>query len=147
MRALPFFLMLVFAAPADASLAINKSIGGVRIGMTSAQVKAKLGTPDKKTLGPDFVNWVYARPAMEVTLKPDVITLFTKSRAQRGPGGIGVGTTEKRLRKVVRRARCQVLGGERLCIVGSFDTGKLSTVFGMTKGGRVRDITISLSTP
>jgi hypothetical protein len=59
---------------------------------------------------------------------------------------IGVGTHERRLRRVVADLRCQSAEGQRLCFVGGFDTGKRSTVF-VVRGGEVRSITISLSTP
>jgi hypothetical protein len=143
---LTLLLVLAAAAPAQASFEINRSMAGVRIGMTSEEVEAKLGAPASKSLGTDFVDWTYRSPALQVTLKPDVITLFTSSRTQRGPGGVGVGTTEKRLRAVVRRARCSGSGTARMCVVGSFDTGRLATVFSIRRG-RVRDVTIALSTP
>ncbi len=138
--------LLAAAAPADGAFRINRSMEGVALGMTDEQVRAKLGRPDGRTLGPDFVTWRYRRPALEVTLKPDVITLFTRSRQIRGAHGIGVGTTERRLRQVVKRVRCRNFAGQRLCVVGTFATGRKSTVFAM-RGRRVTDITISVSTP
>jgi hypothetical protein len=140
------FLLLALAAPAQASFEIDRSLAGVRIGMSEAQVQAKLGAPADTQLGTDFVDWIYRRPAVRVTLKGEVITLYTKSHAQRGPGGIGVGTTETRLKAAVRRVKCSGTGAGRMCVVGSFATGRRSTVFGM-RSGRVRDVTISLSTP
>jgi hypothetical protein len=139
-------LCVALAAPASADFRINRSMAGVKLGMTKKQVRERHGQPAKRTLGPDFVNWRYDRPAIRVTFKPRVITLFTRSRAQRGPLGIGVGTTEARLRSVVDRARCDSAEGTRTCVVGGFDTGERSTVFVMRRG-KVRSITISISTP
>ena len=134
------------AASADAGFRINRSMEGVRIGMSQAEVRDRLGRPARRELGPDFVNWRYRRPPMQVTFKPRVITLFTRSPFVRGRSDIGVGTSEQRLRRVVRGLRCDTAEGQRLCVVGSFDTGERSTVFVM-RGRQVRSITISLSTP
>ena len=144
--ALAALLTLALAAPATADFRINRSMAGVKLGMGKQQVRERLGKPAKRNLGPDFVNWRYDQPAITVTFKPKVITLFTRSSAQRGPLGIGVGTTESRLRSVVDRARCASAEGTRTCVVGGFDTGERSTVFVMRKG-KVRSITISISTP
>ena len=138
--------LAVTAASAEADFRINRSMEGVRIGMSQAEVRERLGRPASRELGPDFVNWRYRRPPMQVTFKPRVITLFTRSPFIRGRSDIGVGTHERRLKRVVRGVRCQSAEGQRLCIVGGFATGERSTVFVM-RGRQVRSITISLSTP
>lgn len=136
----------LLAAPAHAGFRINRSMEGVRIGDSQAAVRERLGKPARKELGPDFVNWRYKRPAIEVTFKPKVITLFTASAFVRGPSDIGVGTSERRLKRVVKGVSCESAEGERTCVVGSFATGERSTMFVLGKG-KVRSITISLSTP
>jgi hypothetical protein len=143
---LTLLLVLAAAAPAQASFQINRSMGRVSLGMTAEEVEAELGKADDSSLGTDFVDWTYRSPAIRVTLKGEVITLYTRSREQRGPGGIGVGTSERRLRAAVGKARCSGSGSARMCVVGSFATGRRSTVFSIRRG-RVRDITISVSTP
>jgi hypothetical protein len=150
-RAILFSLLVaaglaVTSASAEAAFRINRSMEGVRIGMSQAEVRERLGRPARRELGPDFVNWRYRRPPMQVTFKPRVITLFTRSPFVRGRRDIGVGTHERRLRRVVRGLRCESAEGQRLCFVGGFDTGERSTVFVM-RGRQVRSITISLSTP
>jgi hypothetical protein len=137
---------LALAAPAAADFRVNRSMAGVKLGMSKKEVRDRLGAPVKKTLGPNFVNWRYERPRITVTFKPRAVTLFTRSRGQRGPRGIGVGTREQRLRSVLKRLRCRNFEGNRLCMVGSFKTGRRSTVFEMRRG-KVRSITISVSTP
>ena len=139
-------VLAVTAASAQAGFRINHSMEGVRIGMSQADVRERLGRPARRELGPDFVNWRYRRPPVEVTFKPRVITLFTRSPFVRGRADIGVGTHERRLRRVVQGLRCESVAGQRSCVVGSFDTGERSTVFVM-RGRQVRSITISLSTP
>ena len=134
------------SASAEAGFRVNRSMEGVRIGMSQAEVRERLGRPARRELGPDFVNWRYRRPPIEVTFKPRVITLFTRSPFVRGRSDVGVGTHERRLRRVLPQARCESAEGQRLCVIGGFETGERSTVFVM-RGRQVRSITISLSTP
>src|ERR1041385_8117499 len=97
----------LLAPPAHAGFRINRSMEGVRIGDSQTAVRQQLGKPARKELGPDFVNWRYKRPAIEVTFKPKVITLFTASAFVRGPSDIGVGTSERRLKRVVKGVSCE----------------------------------------
>ena len=139
--------LLFLAAPADARFRINRSMDGVELGMSRAEVRDVKGAPAGRDLGPDFLRWTYLRPRMEVVFKPQAITLFTSSRRIRGPGDVGVGTRERRLKRVIDRpVQCSSAEGDRFCVVGSFDTGRRNTVFALT-GGRVSSITIGLSTP
>jgi hypothetical protein len=134
------------SASAEAAFRVNRSMEGVRIGMSQADVRERLGRPARRELGPDFVNWRYRRPPIEVTFKPRVITLFTRSPFVRGRSDVGVGTHERRLKRVLPRVRCESAEGQRVCVIGGFETGERSTVFVM-RGRQVRSITISLSTP
>ena len=151
-RLLPALLVLALslaaftAADAHARFTVNSSMEGVALGMSSDAVRARLGEPADREAGPDFSTWRYRRPAIEVTFKPEVVvTLHTRSRQVRGPGSIGVGTRERRLKTVLgRRLRCETTAGQRLCVVGSFATGRRSTVFEMVRR-RVVAVTISRS--
>jgi hypothetical protein len=139
-------VLLVLTESAQAGFRINRSMEGIRLGMTQADVRERLGRPARRELGPDFVNWRYRLPAMQLTFKPRVITLFTRSPFVRGRRDIGVGTHERRLMRVVPRLECDTAEGQRLCVVGGFDTGERSTVFVMRRR-QVASITISISTP
>jgi hypothetical protein len=139
--------LLVLAAPADARFRINRSMEGVELGMSRAEVRALKGKPADRVLGPDFVSWTYRHPRMEVTFKPSVITLSTNSRRIRGPGDIGVGTSERRLKRAIERpVRCRSLVGPVFCTVGSLADGRRYTLFSLP-GGRVDSINIGISTP
>ena len=132
-------------AGAEARFVLNRSMEGVAIGMSSEHVGDLLGDAVRREAGPDFQTWRYRRPPIEVTFKPDVVTLYTRSIAVRGPAGVGVRTRERRLKAVLgRRLRCETTAQQRLCVVGSFETGRRSTVFEMVRG-RVKTITISES--
>jgi hypothetical protein len=77
--------------------------------MTRDAVRERLGAPARRELGPDFVNWRYRRPAMEVTFKPRAITLFTRSAFVRGAArhrrGDERAPAEERGRRLALRVR------------------------------------------
>jgi hypothetical protein len=140
-------LSLPFAgvAEAQARFVVNESMEGAAIGMSTEEVRSRLGAPERREAGPDFETWRYRRPPVEVTFKPAVVTLHTTSADVRGPGSVGVRTRESRLRSVLgARLRCETTAQQRLCVVGSFETGRRSTVFEMVRR-RVTAVTISLS--
>ena len=150
-RALPAILVLALGAPfvgaadAQARFVINRSMERVAIGMSTDEVRERLGQPAGREAGPDFTTWRYRRPPIEVTFKPEVVTLHTTSPKVRGPRSIGVGTRERRLKAVLgRRLKCETTAGQRLCVIGSFETGRRSTVFEMSDR-RVTAVTISRS--
>lgn len=138
-------LPTVGVADAQARFVVNRSMDGVALGMSSDEARGRLGEPAHHHAGPDFTTWHYRRPPIEVTFKPRVVTLHTTSPQVRGPRNIGVGTRERRLREVLGSAvRCRTTARQRLCVVGSFRTGRRSTVFEMVRR-RVSAVTISRS--
>ena len=140
-------LILPYAgvAEAQARFVVNESMEGVAIGMSTDEVRGRIGEPERREAGPDFETWRYRRPPIEVTFKPTVVTLYTTSADVRGPGSIGVRTRESRLKAVLGgRLRCETTARQRLCVVGSFETGRRSTVFELVRR-RVTSVTISLS--
>ncbi len=150
-RLLPGFLALALGLPAlaatdaHAGFRVNRSMEDIAIGMSTDEVRERLGAPAGREAGPDFSTWRYRRPPIAVTFKPDVVTLHTTSAKVRGPGSIGVGTRERRVKAILgRRLRCETNAGQRLCVMGSFETGRRSTVFEMVRR-RVAAVTISLS--
>ncbi len=138
-------LPYVGVAEAQARFVVNESMEGAAIGMSTDEVRGRIGEPERREAGPDFEAWRYRRPPIEVTFKPRVVTLHTTSAGIRGPRNIGDGTRERRLKAVIGPAlRCQTTARQRLCVVGSFETGRRSTVFEMVRR-RVAAVTISRS--
>jgi hypothetical protein len=133
-------------ADAQARFVVNRSMEGVAIGMSTDEVREQRGEPVRREAGPDFTTWGYRRPPIEVTFKPRAVTLHTMSAKVRGPRSIGVGTRERRLKAVLgRRLKCDTTARQRLCVVGSFETGRRSTVFEMSSRRRVTAVTIARS--
>jgi hypothetical protein len=139
--------VLLSTSSAEGAFRVNRSMAGVELGMSRSEVQDRLGRPARRERGPDFVNWRYRLPAIQVTFKPQAVTLFTRSAFVRGPRDIGVGTHERRLKRVLGgQVQCETAEGQRLCFVGSFETGRRSTVFVMRRR-QVTSVTISISTP
>ena len=135
-------LALAAPAAADARFVINRSMAGVRLGMDGQQVRARLGGPTRVVRHGRLRNLVYRDRDMVVTLVGGrVRVLHTDGRAQRGPEGIGVGTREARLKRVVRRAICERAEGVRTCAVDGADFAQTSTVF-VIRRRRVAELTI-----
>ena len=125
---------LALAASAEARFVVNKSMAGVKLGQTGKQVRARLGKPDEVTRHGRTRNLVYRSRKMFVTLVGGKVhILSTDGRGQRGRSGIGVGTRERRLERVLPRVDCQSAEGVRTCSLGGFDVGEVSTVFVIRK--------------
>jgi hypothetical protein len=133
---------LAVPASADARFVVNESMAGVTLGMTGEQVRARLGAPTKVTRHGRLRNLVYRRPNMFVTLVGGrVHILSTDGRGQRGRLGIGVGTREARLKRVLPTVICESAEGVRTCALDGFDFAQTSTVF-VIKRRRVTTVTI-----
>jgi hypothetical protein len=143
-------LGLLFAAPAatQAKIVPQKSIAGVKLGMTEAQVHAKLGAPDESRtlrheIAGEYTSLLYG--LTEVSLFPNggVFTVATTSRHEKTSTGARVGTTEKQLRKSVKGLRCATEFGRRTCVVGRIEAGQTVTTFWISrKSKRVQEVTL-----
>jgi hypothetical protein len=138
-----------FVVPTSAMATIvpQKSIVGVALQMTKAQVRAKLGAP-KKTLegkndfGP-YSTWVYPRVTINFQGRKKVTSMQTLSPLERTASGVGVGSTEARVKAKVQGAKCTTTVGSRQCIVGVFKPGRTVTVFSI-KAGKVRAFVVGI---
>jgi hypothetical protein len=135
-------LALALPAAAGARFVVNRSMAGVKLGMTAKQVRARLGAPDELNRHGRLRNFVYNRPNMVVTLVGGrVHVLSTDARGQRGPKGVGVGTREARLKRVLPTVICESAEGVRTCAVDGFDVDQTNTVF-VIRARRVSTVTI-----
>jgi hypothetical protein len=143
-------LLGVLALPPDARSAIRLgvSIGPVRLGMTEQQVRRSLGRPDsvrRARAGRIYIvslNY-YLRGEYRVTLRGPrgairVSLIGTISRRQRTPEGLGIGSSERKLREAYPTLRCKDVrarsGGviRRECRVGALT--RRHTVFVIGRG-------------
>ena len=131
------------APTAHARIAVNRSIAGIGLGMTAAEVRAKLGRPTLDTVRDGARNLVYRRRLLVVTLvRGRVVIVSTRSRRQRTRSGIGVGTSADVVRARLRGVRCGVKAGVGFCRVGSVRSGRRSTTL-QVEDGSVVTVTIA----
>jgi hypothetical protein len=132
---------LILAAPATAVLVPQRGMAGIRLGMTQAKVRAKLGKPASVKHGSnDFGNYTELRyRGLRVTFQgnANVTAIWTGSRHERTARGIGVGSTVAAVRARVPGVRCT----RGHCFLGKFLPGKRVTDFFLLKG-RVSAITV-----
>ena len=128
------------ALPTAASATIRPQYGmsGVVLGMTKAQVQARLGRPVGQGGGRLYYArvWVGFRAgrATEIT---------TTSSTERTASGLGVRSTEAAVRRAFPRAVCAPWLVFRRCRFGSGQPGTRATDFTFGRG-RVLQVTVAL---
>jgi hypothetical protein len=129
------FASLALAAGASATIKPARGMSGVTLGMTPAQVQAKLGSRVLKS----GRRWYY--PALTLTFRgARVVEITTRKMHLRLSNGLGVRSTERQLRAAFPQIRCEAWTIFRRCRLG---TGARVTDF-LVDRGRVTQITIAL---
>lgn len=134
---------LLVPAVADAALVVQKSIAGVELGMTREQVEAVLGEPSEvnRPTNEIFGGYTELRYGLTyVSLFADtggeVFNLHTTSKRQRTSHDVGVGSSERTLRRHVKGVSCETAYGRRTCIVGRLEPGRVVTTFRINRRTR-----------
>ena len=131
-------LALVATPVASPRIVVQKSIAGVALGTTKAQVRAKLGRPAGVRTGSNvFGRWtefVYPRVTVNFQSGSRATSLRTSSTRERTAGGVGPGSTEAQVRARVAGVRCRTESGFRHCWVGRFLPGRVVTDFRIRRG-------------
>jgi hypothetical protein len=131
-------LSLVAAAPAGAIIRPQRGMSGVTLGMTKAQVQAKLGRP----IGSGGGRLYFARVWVGFRLGRAVEITTTRSSEHTG-SGVGVDSSESAVHSAYPSVTCAAAGGFRRCRLGSGDPGTRATDF-LIGHGRVLQISILL---
>jgi hypothetical protein len=106
---------LILAATATATIKPARGMSRVELGMTAAQVQAKLGRP----VGKGGWKWYY--PRVTVTFRNRrVVELMTKRSTERFANGLGVDSSEAEVRRAFPRVQCApILPFHRRCRLGT----------------------------
>jgi hypothetical protein len=131
-------LSLALAGTATATIVPQRSIGGVAIGMTQAQVRAKVGPPALiRHYANEFGPYTLFRyRGYDVTFQGSrtVTQIVTTLRSERTPGGVGVGSTRPQVRAALRGVRCEGPVRAGHCYLGKFLPGARVTDFFFRRG-------------
>ena len=127
---------LVLAGAAGATIKPGRGMSGLVLGMTPAQVQAKLGRPIGKGAG----RWYYARVWVGFRSRR-VVELTTTRSSERLANGLGVDSSESQLRSAFPQMKCAAASPFRRCRLGSGERGTRVTDF-LLGHGRVLQVTI-----
>jgi hypothetical protein len=139
-------IFLAAAAPAAAQLVPQRSLGGIKLGMTEKEVRAERGAPDKVTHPNNEIvgrttEYRYGLTRVSIFPSSGVVNISTTSRRETYRG-VGVGSTEAALKRAVKGERCETASGERYCYLGRFEPGRIVTIWNFTSRGKIKLISL-----
>jgi len=134
------------ASSARAVIVVQRSIGGVKLQMTKAQVRATLGRPMRvRVLANEFGTvreLFYKRVTVTFQSGDRVTNVRTTSPLEQTASGVGVGSTKSQVKAAVHNVTCKNESGFKHCFVGAFLPGRTVTDFRLRKNGRVSSVSI-----
>ncbi|HZO07466.1 MAG TPA: hypothetical protein VFB52_13840 [Solirubrobacterales bacterium] len=140
--------VLAMTGSAGAVIVPQKSIAGVKLKMTRAQVVAAKGKPDaervvdNEILGRQRIMR-YGRTQIGFNGEAADATVSgvrTTARGQRTRSGVGRGSTQAAVEAGVPGVTCEDEFGVSHCFKGEFATGQRVTDFQLNDNGRVRSV-------
>ena len=138
---------LIFAPSAGAVIQLDRAISGARIGNSKAEVRTALGQPRRVVhndtdFGPT-TTFRY-RGGLSVGFLSGQVTLVrTTGLGDRTSRGVGVGSTEQRVRSRVPGVTCETFESTRICSRGAEQPGERGTFF-FIEDGRVTRVDVAL---
>lgn len=144
-------IALAFAATAQATIVPQKGMKGIRLSMTTDQVRKVLGKPDAVAFPKSEIQGRYKRYRYGLTTvdlfsgrNGKVFNITTRSPKERTAKGVGVGSTEAEIAAKVPHVRCKVEFGYHHCQIGQSLAGRRVTDFAISRRGRVTHVTIGI---
>ena len=138
---------LLLAPSAGAVIQVDRGIAGARIDNTKAEVRAALGKPRSvvKRDGEFGPTTTYRyRGGLRIIFISNRVTLVTTTGlGDRTNRGVGVGSTEQRVRNRVPGVTCETLSGIRFCSRGAEQPGERGTFF-FIEDGRVTRVDVGV---
>jgi hypothetical protein len=139
--------LLLLAPVAQAKIVVQKSIAGVSLGMTAAQVRNVLGAPrsvsyPKDEIQGSFKHYDYGLTDVLITRGTSgaVFAVTTSGRAERTSSGIGVGSTRAALKRAFSAVTCQ----NRYCSIGVAKPGKTVTSFFLSPTFKITRVSLGI---
>ena len=124
---------LALAAAGSASIVPQRSIAGIKLGLSERGVRAKLGAPIRVRTGTNIVgHWrrlIYPRVTVAFQNGDRATFILTKSRLEKTASGIGVGSRLTQVRAGLSGEKCKREFGAYHCWTGSWDPGQIVTDF------------------
>lgn len=138
-------LFALAAAPASATIVVNRSIAGVKLGMSQQQVLDLIGSPNTTVTNAALDTiYTYKSRGLRITFHPhgstnDVTSIDLRKSGERTASGVGVGSSYHAVRTRVRGAHCVRAPNprQRWCTVLS---GRRHTTFVISSRKRVHEI-------
>ncbi len=141
-------LFALAAAPASAKIVVNRSIAGVKLGVSQQRVLNLLGNPSTTVTNQAFDTiYTYKGRGLQITFHAhgstnDVTLIEVRKRGERTASGVGVGSTYAAVRAHVAGVRCARAPNprQRWCTVLS---GGRQTTFVISSAKRVHEVVFS----
>jgi hypothetical protein len=138
--------VLVLSASGPAAIVPQRSIAGVKLGMSEAKVKARLGPPLHVHSGSNlFGHWrqlVYSRVTVSFQSGDKATSLSTRSALEKTVSGVRVGSTLAQVRAGLQGEKCKKEFGIHHCWIGRWEPGRMITDFRL-KNSRVTQIALA----
>jgi len=135
-----FVLLAVGAGTASAARVTTKGIGQARLGITTQELRDRLGdqSSERKASQRGVSVYSYRRQRLEVKIfQGRVVGVHTDSRAHTALGGVRVGMSKSEMRRRVREAHCTTK-----LVVCTVDRGAVVLEFAFRRG-RVAKLGVS----
>lgn len=146
--------LLALTPPTYGRVVLHRSIHGIFLGLSQERARTRLGPPDaRRSLRPhafsyETQRWTYRRERLvlelgEVYWAMRIVAVETTSGREQTRDGVGVGSSETRLRQAIHDLLCYGPSAHRFCVAFRPRSPDTRTLFTLV-GGRVVRVRIDV---